>query len=50
MVVTYVDARRLSLDNGGLKENVLVDKSEIVVQLGDGAREHALARLPGALE
>ena len=50
MKFTYIDPRRLSLDNGRLKENVFIDKAEVVVQLGDCSREHPLRRLAGALE
>ena len=48
-VGTYIDPWRLSLYNARLKENILIDKAEIVVQLGDSSREHALRRLPRAL-
>ena len=39
---TYVDFRRLSFNNGGLKENIFVYEAEILVKLGDGASEDPL--------
>ena len=41
----YIDSWSLSLDNGGLKKDVLIDKTEIVVQLGHRPRKNPLRGL-----
>ena len=41
----YIDSWSLSLDDGGLKKDVFIDKSEIVVQLGHRPSEHPLRGL-----
>lgn len=48
--ITYIDSGRLPLDHCGLKENIFVHKSKVVVQLGHGSCENTLRRLAGSLE
>ena len=49
-VYPYIYSGGLSLDHGRLEEDVLIDKAEVVVQLGHSASEHPLRRLTGALQ
>ena len=39
---TYIDSRRLSFNNGSLKENVLIYESKVFVKFRDGAGEYPL--------
>ena len=41
----YIDSWSLSLDNGGLKKDVFIDKTEIVVQLGHRPSKNPLRGL-----
>ena len=39
---TYIDSRRLSFNNGSLKENVFIYEAKIFVEFGDRAGEDPL--------
>lgn len=40
----YIDSRSLTLHNSGLKEDVLVYKSEVIMQFRDGPGKNPLTR------